>query len=153
MRKDKNFNFFLKCIILCLYAFITVAGFYFFKNDAFDVVILALVISLLNGSFVCFNVKNSFHGIGISVSFSIFYFLTYREGDFLSSITFSLIFFDYFLYLFFNYWSMKLYQKDIDFLTLKFITLRITPLDIFYTLVSLALYISWLFYIANPNSS
>lgn len=150
MKKDEYLDFLLKIIIFMSYITVILVGFYFIIDDAFDVVILALVVSLIKGLFGSFKVNIAFHGVCIVFSFALFSLLSFGEKNYHSLITFSLILFDFVVFYCFNYFSNKLFQKDIDFITLKTLKIKITSFDILYTLTTFALYIVWLFYIANP---
>lgn len=134
-------------ITVFLYTALTSIGFSIFREQQFHILILALVISLLPGAVIPLKKNIIFIGVCIFLSFLLFLLLSYFNNDYQSLFAFSLVLFDYSLLVLFNHLSIKLFNKEIDLVNLKFISENATPLDILYFVLKYVLCISWGIYI------
>lgn len=149
MNKEENGLSINRCITVFLYTVLTSIGFSIFREQQFNILILALVISLLPGAVIPLKKNVIFIGICIFLSFLLFLLLSYLNNDYQSLLAFSLVLFDYLLLIFFNQLSIKLYNRELDLINLRFISENTTPLDISYFVLKYVLCISWGIYIVR----
>ena len=147
MIKDENGFSMIKSIIVFLYSSLTIIGFTIFREQQFNILILALVISLLPGTIIPIKNNVIFNGVCILLSFVLFLLLSYLNNDYKSILAFSIILFDYSLLIFFNQMSIKFFNKELDLISLRFMPENTTPLDISYFVFKYSLCISWGLYI------
>lgn len=132
-----------KCFVLFFYIILTIVGFTFYREERFYVFTLAMIISFLPDIIIPFKKDVSFIGGCVFLCFLLYLVLSYLNDDFQSLLIFSLILFDYLLFVILNILSIKLFDKDIDLISLRIMSKNATLLDILYSVLKYVLCISW----------